>query len=385
MIKWAEDFFKSVELDSESGILLKSRGLTIGNRRQRKDGRWFVKTPQGWYPDKQQNGHGVASKVHDKKVDEKKKTITTTEITKQEPAEEKRRGVIKDLPITEVVEQGIRFKTGESVTFPSAHNTQGADYHGSRFQQDIEVAGKYVTIKSPSATELPNLEYKDITFKNPLVLRLNTGEGSTYDENSWKAALNKKYGKKGKELAEALKADGFDGIVTVGWRRGRPSGTSEIIDLSPGPKRELMTGGASNVTFSGHKLQDRIKYQGMDISIENKAGSYREGTDPNGKKWRSKMYLPYGYIRGTMGADKDHLDAFVGPDPNSQRVYIVKQVRPDTGKFDEDKVMFGFNDRVAARKGYLRHYDSPKYFGSIKEMSMEEFKRLAIEGRKVNL
>lgn len=140
-----------------------------------------------------------------------------------------------------------------------------------------------------------------------------------------------------------------------------------------------------SMTFSGHKLQGREKFQGMDVSIENKKGSVRKGTDSNGKKWETKMKIPYGYIRGTKGQDKDHLDCFVGPNKFSEKAFVIKQIKPDTGKFDEDKVMLGFDKEEDAKKNYLIHYDSPKYFGSIKEISVEELKKRAIENKEVNL
>ena len=37
-----------------------------------------------------------------------------------------------------------------------------------------------------------------------------------------------------------------------------------------------------SLTYSGHKLQGRTKLYGMDISIENKKGSYRSGVDSDG-------------------------------------------------------------------------------------------------------
>jgi hypothetical protein len=140
-----------------------------------------------------------------------------------------------------------------------------------------------------------------------------------------------------------------------------------------------------SLTFSGHKLQDRIKFQGMDISVENKKGSVRKGKGKDGKKWRTKMLIPYGYIKKTIGQDKDHLDCFVGPDESSQQVFVVKQIDPDTKKFDEDKVMLGFTSGQEAKKMYLKHYDSPKYFGNMKEMTVDELKDKAINKKKVNL
>jgi len=149
---------------------------------------------------------------------------------------------------------------------------------------------------------------------------------------------------------------------------------------------ELTEGGVlKSLTFSGYKLQDRKKFQGMEISIENKKGSVRKGTSPDGKKWRTKMLIPYGYIKKTIGVDKDHLDCFLGPDESSQQVFVVKQIDPKTKKFDEDKVMLGFTSGQEAKKMYLKHYDSPKYFGSIKEITVDELKEKAIKQKKVNL
>lgn len=63
-----------------------------------------------------------------------------------------------------------------------------------------------------------------------------------------------------------------------------------------------------SLTYSGHKLQGRTKLYGMDISIENKKGSYRSGVDSDGHKWKCLMHYDYGYIRGTVGTDGDHVD-----------------------------------------------------------------------------
>jgi hypothetical protein len=112
----------------------------------------------------------------------------------------------------------------------------------------------------------------------------------------------------------------------------------------------------------------------MDISIENKKGSVRSGTDKDGHDWHTVMGYSYGYIRGTVGRDKDHLDAYVGPNPESERVFIVHQNDPTTGVYDEDKVMLGFNSPKEAREAYLKQYDRPGFFGDIVEMDIDTFK-----------
>lgn len=136
-------------------------------------------------------------------------------------------------------------------------------------------------------------------------------------------------------------------------------------------------------TFTGFKLQGRTKFGGMDISIENKKGSYRYWTDLDGKEGKTKMHYPYGYIRRTVGNDGDHVDCYIGDDKDSEIVFVIHQNNPKNGKYDEDKVMFGFTNSDDAKKAYLKHYDNPKFFGSMTTMTLNDFKNKVI-GKKVN-
>jgi hypothetical protein len=122
-----------------------------------------------------------------------------------------------------------------------------------------------------------------------------------------------------------------------------------------------------------------MKVQGMDISIENKKGSVRSGADGDGHEWHTKMHYDYGYIRGTVGVDKDHLDAYVGPNVESEIVYIVNQNDPVTGDFDEQKVMLGFTSEAEAKAAYLKQYDRPGFFGDIVKMDIDTFKEEAFD------
>jgi hypothetical protein len=129
-----------------------------------------------------------------------------------------------------------------------------------------------------------------------------------------------------------------------------------------------------SLTWSGHKLQGRCRVQGMDVSIENRKGSVRKGKDKDGHEWRTKMHFAYGYIRGTVGKDKDHLDCYVGPNRESEKVFVVHQNDPVSGEYDEDKVMLGFDTAEEAKAAYLKQYDRPGFFGSIDETDVETFK-----------
>lgn len=124
------------------------------------------------------------------------------------------------------------------------------------------------------------------------------------------------------------------------------------------------------------KLHKRIKFAGMDISIENRKGSTRTWYDPNGKvRGSTLMKYDYGYIRRTEGTDGDHVDVYLGPHSDSDRVFIVNQKKmPDFKEFDEQKVMLGFRSPAEAKAAYLKQYSDKRFFGSMIAMRMKDFK-----------
>lgn len=106
--------------------------------------------------------------------------------------------------------------------------------------------------------------------------------------------------------------------------------------------------------FTGH-----IGFQGLDIDVENEAGSIRSGHG-----WSTVMLHHYGEIRGTTGVDGDPLDVYVGPDAHSPLAVVVHQNKPDTGEYDEDKVMLGFRTVDEALDAYRNQYDRPGFYGA---------------------
>jgi len=128
------------------------------------------------------------------------------------------------------------------------------------------------------------------------------------------------------------------------------------------------------------KLEDRLKFRGLEISIETDKGSRREWHDPHsGESGSTLMKYPYGYIRKTLGTDGDHVDVYVGPNEAADNVYIVNQMKkPDFKTFDEQKCMLGFDNAIEAKRAYLAHYNDDRFFGSMATMSFEEFKTKAL-------
>lgn len=127
---------------------------------------------------------------------------------------------------------------------------------------------------------------------------------------------------------------------------------------------------------AGNYRMGHVKIDGMDVTIENPKGSIRRGTDADGKKWESEMHYDYGYIRGTKAVDNDHIDIFLSDNPETGNVFVVDQVNPKTGEFDESKVMYGFASEQDARDAYLSNYEKGwKGLGKITEVTREEFKK----------
>lgn len=126
---------------------------------------------------------------------------------------------------------------------------------------------------------------------------------------------------------------------------------------------------------AGNYKKGHIKINGFDVTIERPAGSVRSGKDASGKEWSQVMNNTYGYIRGTESVDGDHIDVFLGPDMNSDMVYVVDQVNTD-GSFDEHKVMMGFPSLEDARSAYLSNYeDGWQGLGNITGVALDEFKK----------
>lgn len=126
---------------------------------------------------------------------------------------------------------------------------------------------------------------------------------------------------------------------------------------------------------AGNYKKGHIKINGFDVTIEQPAGSVRSGKDANGKEWSVTMNNTYGYIRGTESVDGDHIDVFLGPDMNSDMVYVVDQVNTD-GSFDEHKVMMGFPSLEDARSAYLSNYEEGwQGLGNITGVALDEFKK----------
>ena len=126
---------------------------------------------------------------------------------------------------------------------------------------------------------------------------------------------------------------------------------------------------------AGNYKKPRRHWQGLEIAVENPAGSVREGVDRNGHRWQTRMIYDYGYVVGSMGVDGDPVDVYLGMSLlDAPMVYVVHQRKAgEWNQYDEDKVMIGFSCEEEAVQAYLRHYDTPRFLGPVTAMPVDEF------------
>ena len=162
--------------------------------------------------------------------------------------------------------------------------------------------------------------------------------------------------------------------------QARAAGQSDIFDAlaqeaatSPANDRPEPTPAQIE---AGNYRKGHGTVQGLQLSIENPRGSTRRGVDSGGRAWAVEMRDHYGYIRGTKGRDKEHIDVFVGDYPESERAWVIDQVDPETGEFDEHKVMLGYRNRAEAREAYRRNY-APGWrgMGAITEVPVPDLRK----------
>ena len=111
---------------------------------------------------------------------------------------------------------------------------------------------------------------------------------------------------------------------------------------------------------AGNYKKGHLSFGGYDFTVETPKGTTRSGKDEQGKPWSVTMHDTYGYILGKIGVDGDHIDMFINDgadlDTFDGNVYVVDQVNPETGEFDEHKLMFGYPSEEAATEAYLANY-----------------------------
>lgn len=123
---------------------------------------------------------------------------------------------------------------------------------------------------------------------------------------------------------------------------------------------------------AGNYKKHHTNFQGIPITIENQKGTTRRG-----RGWQVEVPYHYGYIKRTQGADGDHVDVCLGDSPRSNAVFIIDQNDLSTGKFDEHKVMLGYDSKEEALDHYRKGFSDGKgdqRIGAVVRMTVPELK-----------
>jgi hypothetical protein len=139
-------------------------------------------------------------------------------------------------------------------------------------------------------------------------------------------------------------------------------------------------GGPANVSpaqrEAGNFKKKHESVNGVQVAIENPKGSTRIRAHSGA----SKMAADYGQILNEhRNEDKDGMntDTFVGPHKHSNKVFVVNQQHPRTGKFNEHKVLLGYKDRAHALRDYAHSFSDGlghKRIQSVVEMHTSQLK-----------
>jgi hypothetical protein len=168
---------------------------------------------------------------------------------------------LKVKTITPEIKEKPIFKTGQSVEFGYLKNKEKSPYMGSRYGQDIEPKGNYVTQHDLNDKYLiekfpDKYEMGSMRFENPLVIKVEEPLGH-------KKILYDKYKKKGEALSKAIIADGYDGVVTV---RGNGE-TGEIIDLRKYVSPKIPKPTELKITKNINSIVDKFNKDKLPITV----------------------------------------------------------------------------------------------------------------------
>lgn len=146
--------------------------------------------------------------------------------------------------------------------------------------------------------------------------------------------------------------------------RAAPVKVETPADLETGADKANVAPSPAQIEANNYAHQ-HIEFDGLPISIENPKGSVRSGVEPDGRPWQTTMPGAYGYIKGTKGADKDHVDVLIGDKGPTGHAFVIDQQNPATGKFDEHKVVLGVGSPGEAARLYHQSFSDGSGMGRI--------------------
>lgn len=244
------------------------------------------------------------------------------------------------------------------------------------YEREGEKATKYsVEIKNPLVAKRFEDAYSMLSGKTPEQVRKE--KDSKKVVNDWWQALDKK-------IMGLAKKKGYDSIV---YTKPAPPAIRELVVFDKNAIKEDATHVANRAGVdsppteaqkaAGNYAKRKTSFQGLPVSIENEKGSERSGVGPDGTPWSVTMPCNYGYFLRSEGADGDHVDVYLGEHEDAPHVFVVNQIDPDGGEFDEHKVLALHRTKDEALATYHAGFSDgsgPSRMGGCITMSVDQFK-----------
>ncbi len=186
--------------------------------------------------------------------------------------------------------------------------------------------------------------------------------------------LIEQFVRENKEILKSLGVfDTFDNLIEKGSILGEygDKAVEKIKGLLKNKK-----GPTEAQKHAGNYKKEKVYTRGLMVSVENGKGSTRSGKDKNGKDWSVVMNNDYGYFNRTTGKDGDHIDVFLSDKPEDGKIFVIDQSDEDD-KFDEHKVMVGFDSSEEALQAYKANFTQgfEVKYSSITEVNEADLKK----------
>lgn len=165
--------------------------------------------------------------------------------------------------------------------------------------------------------------------------------------------------------------------INPGLMRREASGNGSLVVNEPDLVRDAssvpVVGPPPSANRVDFPYQGTIDFQGIPINVENVKGSTRSGTSPDGTTWSITMGAHYGEVAGSVGADGDAVDVYVGDDAHAPEVYVFQVRDLGTGDFDEVKAFLGYPSLDAANAAFRAHYDRDGFLMGVTTWPVRDF------------
>lgn len=172
----------------------------------------------------------------------------------------------------------------------------------------------------------------------------------------------------------------------VGLAIGASSKAKTAEELAKGFAYELRVAAEK---VANDPVKEKLILHGIPLALEWRKGEVRKYFNHNPLKKKStgtidynkKMKADYGYVRGIIDADGEELDVYLGPNRESEKVFVLEKLRNTDNSFDENKIMLGYDSMAEAKKSYLQHQGKDE-MGKVRELTLAQFKKEFMSKKK---